>query len=94
MSKVTISEFIISLLELVEAQVHEIRESLHRSAWGLGFILVASLLLFVAFVFILWGVRLLIEPLAGEIGSYFLTALLCLILVAILAKAASWQVKK
>lgn len=94
MSKVTLSEFIISVVELVEAQFEEMRVSLHKSAWSMAFVLVSSLLLLIGFLFSLWGMKLILETYVGEIGSYFVLSVLTLILSFLVAKVATWVAKK
>lgn len=94
MSKVTISEFIISIVELADAQVDEIRLSLHKSAEGIGLLFLSVLLLLVAFIFALIGTRLLLLLLVGEIVSYFTVAVLSLLIALFIAKVASWKSKK
>lgn len=94
MSKVTISEFIISAVELIEAQVDEIRYSMHKSAEGLIFLLISALLIFTAVVFGLIGVRLLLVPVVGEVFSYFIVSVGTILVALFFMKVASWKVKK
>lgn len=94
MSKVTLSEFIISVVELVEAQFEEMRASLHKSAWSVAYILVSSLLALFGFLLALWGVKLILEKYFGEVGSYFVLSILALILSFIVAKVAGWIARK
>lgn len=94
MSKVTLSEFIISVVELVEAQFEEMRASLHRSAWSLVYILISSLLVVFGLLFSLWGIKLVLENYIGEVGSYFVLSLLTFILSFIVAKVAAWIARK
>lgn len=94
MSKTTLSEFIISVVELVEAQFEEMRASLHKSAWSLAYILVSSLLALFGFLLLLWGVKLILEKYVGEVGAYFVLSVLTLILSFIVAKVATWIGKK
>ncbi|MFP4331883.1 MAG: hypothetical protein ACLFQJ_01155 [Campylobacterales bacterium] len=94
MSKVTISEFIISVVELVEAQVDEIRYSMHKSAEGLIFLLVSALLIFTAIVFALIGIRLLFVSIVGEVFSYFIVSAGTVLVALFFMKVASWKVKK
>jgi len=94
MSKTTLSEFIISVVELVEAQFEEMRLSLHKSAWSLAYILVSSLLVLFGFLLFLWGIKLILEQYVGEVGSYFILSALTFLLAFILAKVAKWVAKK
>ncbi|MDG4812393.1 hypothetical protein P8629_05185 [Hydrogenovibrio sp. 3SP14C1] len=94
MSKVTLSEFIISVVELLEAQFEEMRLSLHKSAWSLAYILISSLLVVFGFLFSLWGVKLALEEYIGDVGSYFVVSVLTFILSFIVAKVAAWVAKK
>lgn len=94
MSKVSISEFIISIVELVDAQMDDMRISFHKSAEGVGLLLLCVLVQLVAFVFALIGVRLLLSLFVGEIVSYFIAAVLSLLIALFIAKVASWKSKK
>jgi uncharacterized membrane protein YcjF (UPF0283 family) len=94
MSKVTLSEFIISVVELVEAQFEEMRRSLHKSAWSVAYILISSLLALFGFLLSLWGIKLILEQYIGEVGSYFALSALTFLLAFIVAKVAKWIAKK
>jgi hypothetical protein len=94
MSKVTLSEFIISVVELVEAQFEEMRRSLHKSAWSVAYILISSLLALFGFLLSLWGIKLILEQYIGVVGSYFALSALTFLLAFIVAKVAKWIAKK
>ncbi|NVJ53910.1 MAG: hypothetical protein HWD90_09435 [Campylobacteraceae bacterium] len=94
MSKVTISEFIISVVELVEAQIKEVESSLVNSAKGLLIKLFALSLLVLASIFFFIGIKIWIESYLGEILAYFITALIILILALIVSKVASWKIEQ
>lgn len=94
MSKVTLSEFIISVVELVEAQFDEMRYKIHCSAKSVFAMMLTTLLIFVALVFCLLGIRVWVEFYYGEIASYFITAFITLIITLFVAKVASWKNKQ
>lgn len=94
MSKVTVSEFIISVVELIEAQIKEVESSLVSSAKGLIIKLFALSLLVLASVFFFIGIKIWIESYLGEIFAYFITALIIFILALIVSKVASWKIEQ
>lgn len=94
MSKVTISEFIISVIELIEAQIKEIESSFVNSAKGLLIKLFSLSLLVMASIFFFLGIKVWIESYLGEIFAYFITAFIILILALIVSKVASWKIEQ
>lgn len=94
MSKVTLSEFIIALLELLEAQIAEIKLSIHKSAWSVGLVILSVLAIVVGFIFVLWGMKLIFDDLVGPILSAFTVAIISLVFAYFFAKAAAWHAKK
>ncbi len=94
MSKVTISEFIISVVELIEAQIKEVESSLVSSAKGLIIKLFALSLLVLSSIFFFIGIKIWIESYLGEIFAYFITALIIFILALIVSKVASWKIEQ
>ncbi|MGB5917552.1 hypothetical protein [Arcobacter sp.] len=94
MSKVTISEFIISVIELIEAQIKEVESSFVSSAKGLMIKLFSLSLLVLASVFFFIGIKVWIESYLGEIFAYFITALIVFILALLVSKVASWKIEQ
>lgn len=94
MSKVTISEFIISVVELIEAQIKEVESSFVNSAKGLLIKLFSLSLLIMASIFFFLGIKVWIESYLGEIFAYFITAFVILILALIVSKVASWKIEQ
>jgi len=94
MSKVTVSEFIISVVELIEAQIKEVESSLVSRAKSLIIKLFALSLLVLASVFFFIGIKIWIESYLGEIFAYFITALIIFILALIVSKVASWKIEQ
>ena len=94
MSKVTVSEFIISVVELIEAQIKEVESSLVSSAKGLIIKLFALSLLVLSSVFFFIGIKIWIESYLGEVFAYFITALIIFILALIVSKVASWKIEQ
>ncbi|RXJ80179.1 hypothetical protein [Arcobacter sp. F2176] len=94
MSKVTISEFIISVIELIEAQVREIESSFVSSAKGLIIKLFSLSLLVLASVFFFLGIKVWIESYLGEIFAYLITSFIILVLALIVSKVASWKIEQ
>jgi len=93
-SKVTVSEFIISVVELIEAQIKEVESSLVSSAKGLIIKLFALSLLVLSSVFFFIGIKIWIESYLGEVFAYFITALIIFILALIVSKVASWKIEQ
>jgi len=93
-SKVTVSEFIISVVELIEAQIKEVESSLVSRAKSLIIKLFALSLLVLASVFFFIGIKIWIESYLGEIFAYFITALIIFILALIVSKVASWKIEQ
>lgn len=91
MSKVTLSDFIISVVELIEAQIDEIKISFENSAKGLILLFVSALLLFTGIIFLLLGIKVAIEFYLGEVFAYILTAFITLFTSFIIMKVASWK---
>lgn len=94
MTKVTISEFIIALLELLEVQIQEVQKQIHKSAWGVGYILISSLLFFVGILFLLWAFKLFLTIYFGEIISLVIIAILFFAGGFLFSKIASKVIKK
>ncbi|MFK2822971.1 hypothetical protein [Arcobacter sp. YIC-80] len=93
MSKVTISEFIISVVELIEAQVEEIKLSFSETLKGLILFFLAVLIFFTTIIFLLLGIKASIAIYWGEIPAYFLTALITMIIGLIILKVSAWKIK-
>ncbi|MDA3908558.1 MAG: hypothetical protein PF437_05675 [Sulfurimonas sp.] len=94
MSKVTISEFIIAVIELIEAQIKEVESSFVSSAKGLMIKLFSLSLLVMASIFFFLGIKAWIESYLGSVFAYFITALIVFILALMVSKVASWKIEQ
>lgn len=88
-----ISEFIVSVVELVEAQADDIRRSFFRSADGFLLTVTATILAIIGFIFFLIGLNFLLVSILGEIGAYFVTSFVAFVSAFIVYKVASWKVR-
>ncbi|WP_297573226.1 hypothetical protein [uncultured Campylobacter sp.] len=85
----TISEFIISACELVEAQADEIRVSFQKSLGAIIWSGLVALLCFVGFVFLIVAIFFLAKKFLGLIAALFLSsfaAFLSALLVFLIVK--------
>ena len=79
-----ISEFIVSVVELLDAQADDIRCSFLRSANSVLLNTITSVICIIGLVFFLLGLHTLLEKTIGEIWAYFacsIAAFLCSIIV-------------
>ncbi len=66
-----ISEFIVSVVELVDAQAEDIRSSFLKSANSVVLNIIVGVICILGLVFFLLGLHTLLEKTIGEIWSYF-----------------------
>lgn len=79
-----ISEFIVSVVELVDAQASDIRRSFLKSANSILLNIITGVICIIGLVFFLLGLHVLLEKTIGEIWAYFacsIAAFLCSIIV-------------
>lgn len=82
----SVSEFIISFCELIEAQTDEIRYSFEQGAKNIIVYVFLALVSFIGFIFLIIGIDLLLQTYVGEIYSKFIAAGAAFILTFILYK--------
>jgi len=66
-----ISEFIVSVVELVDAQAEDIRSSFLKSANSVVLNIIVGVICILGLVFFLLGLHTLLEKTIGEIWAYF-----------------------
>ena len=66
-----ISEFIVSVVELVDAQASDIRRSFLKSANSVLLNIITGVICIIGLVFFLLGLYVLLEKTIGEIWAYF-----------------------
>lgn len=79
-----ISEFIVSVVELVDAQASDIRRSFLKSANSVLLNIITGIICIIGLVFFLLGLHAFLEKTIGEIWAYFacsIAAFLCSIIV-------------
>ncbi len=106
MSKVTVSDFIIALLDLLEAESRAIREStelflkrqresfkeiLFASGWMVGWIVAAVASLLAAVGFLVWGLYRVFELYVSETAAPFMAGGILLLSAALFAYLAMKQ---
>jgi len=89
-SRTTLSDFIIALLDLAEAEGRLLRHSVTRTGWSLALIGVAAALLLGALLMMLWALYQFLQVRLGEPGAALLTGLAMLVPAALAAAAAQW----
>lgn len=94
MAKTTVSEFIISFIELIEIQTEEIKLSYVNSGQGLILYFFTALLFFITIIFLLLGIKIWVELNYGEVIAYFSMAFITLILSLIALRVTLWKMKK
>lgn len=90
----SLSEFIIAISELIDAQFEDMRNSLHKSMQSATLTMLASLTALVGLVFALIGANMLLSLYFGKIAAYFLTALIAFLVTLMLLLLASKKVRK
>ncbi|WP_169975640.1 MULTISPECIES: hypothetical protein [unclassified Campylobacter] len=88
-----ISEFIVSIVELVEAQADDIRHSFFKSASGFLLTVTATVLAIIGFIFFLVGLNILLVSMIGEVAAYLSTSFVAFIAAFIIYKVASWKAR-
>ena len=66
-----ISEFIVSVVELVDAQASDIRRSFLKSTNSVLLNIITGIICIIGLVFFLLGLHALLEKTIGEIWAYF-----------------------
>ncbi len=90
MSRTTLSDFIIALLDLLEAEGRALRHAVTRTGWSLAFIVVTAALLLGALALMLWAFYQFLEPRLGAPAASLITGLAMLIPAALAAVTAQW----
>ncbi|MFL1705479.1 MULTISPECIES: hypothetical protein [unclassified Campylobacter] len=88
-----ISEFLVSVVELVEAQADDIRHSFFKSADSFLILVVAHILAIIGFVFFLIGLNILLVSMFNEVAAYLTTACIAFISAFIFYRVALWKTK-
>ncbi|BDY13320.1 hypothetical protein [Hydrogenimonas cancrithermarum] len=104
MSKVTVSDFIIALMDLLEAesrafqesaelfmqrQRESLRDTLYRSGWMVGWIAAAFISLLGALAFLTWGFYRLFALYVSETAAPFVAGALLLLFALLFARFAT-----
>ncbi|MDO5045353.1 hypothetical protein [Campylobacter sp.] len=89
----SISEFLVSVVELVEAQADDIRRSFFQSADSFLILVVAHILAIIGFVFFLIGLNTLLVSLLNEVAGYLITAFIAFVSAFIFYRVALWKTK-
>lgn len=89
----SISEFIVSVVELIDAQATDIRQGFAASADAFLIKCVVAILAVVGFVFFLFGLHLLFIKFFGEMGGYFATSGVAFIISFVLYRVAKCKAK-
>ncbi len=90
MTRTTLSDFIIALLDLLEAEGRLLRHSVTRTGAVLALIGVAAALLLGALLLMLWSLYQFLEPRVGTPAAGLFTGLAMLVPAALAAFAAQW----
>ncbi len=94
MAGFSISEFLISVVELVEAQVDDIKASFVKSAGNIIALCIVAIIAVVGFIFLLLGLNLAFQTWVGKLGAYFLTSGVAFLLSFIIYMVYLWKTKK
>lgn len=94
MAGFSISEFLISAVELVEAQADDIKASFVKSAGSIIALCVVAIIAVVGFIFLLLGLNLAFQMWVGKLGAYFLTSGAAFLLSFIIYMVYLWKTKK
>jgi hypothetical protein len=89
-TRTTLSDFIIALLDLMEAEGRVLRHSVTRTGGALALIGVAAALLLGALLLMLWSLYQFLEPRVGASAASLFTGLAMLVPAALAALAAQW----
>ena len=94
MAGFTLSEFVISAVELVEAQANDIRTSFVKSAASIITLVVVAAIAIAGFIFLLLGINMAFELwVKNKMGAYFLTSGSAFILAFIVYKVSLWKTR-
>ncbi len=88
--KTTVSDLVIALFDLLEAEGRLLRQSAMNLGVGLGFVVLALIVGGVAVGFFLWGVYQLLLAWFSPAVTAFLMSLLALVLALIILGIARW----
>ena len=88
-----ISEFIVSVVELVDAQASDIRRSFLKSANSVLLNIIMGVICIIGLVFFLLGLHALLEKTIGEIWAYFACSIVAFLCSIIVYKVLSCKVK-
>ncbi len=88
-----ISEFIVSVVELVDAQASDIRRSFLKSANSVLLNIITGIICIIGLVFFLLGLHALLEKTIGEIWAYFACSIVAFLCSIIVYKALSCKAK-
>lgn len=91
MRETSISEYLIALLELVEAEGRELKRQTLKVGFSLGLILLAFGLIFTAFGFLIWGAFIFLNTqMSQQFAAFTLGGIIFLLSFAILG-IAKWK---
>ena len=94
MAGFSISEFLISVVELVEAQADDIKASFVKSTGNIIALCVVAIIAVVGFIFLLLGLNLVFQIWVGKLGAYFLTSGVAFLLSFVIYMVYLWKTKK
>ena len=89
----SVSEFIVSVVELVEAQADDIRRSFFESANGFLILVVAHILAIIGFLFFLIGLNIFLVNTFNDVVGYLATAFIAFVSAFIFYRVALWKAK-
>ena len=88
-----ISEFIVSVVELVDAQASDIRRSFLKSANSVLLNIITGVICIIGLVFFLLGLHALLEKTIGEIWACFACSIVAFLCSIVVYKALSCKAK-
>jgi uncharacterized membrane protein YczE len=91
MRETSISEYVIALLELAEAEGRELKKQTLKVGFSLGLMLVAFGLIFTAFGFLIWGLFIfLTTQMSHQLAAFTLAGIIFLVSFIVLG-IAKWK---
>lgn len=93
MRNFSISEYIISVVELVEAQANDIRKSFEKSAGRILSLSIVVSMMILGLIFLILGLYALFKIWVGEVGAYFLTSLVSFLISFIIYGIFIWKTR-
>lgn len=87
----TITEYIIAVAELIEAELRQFKKSLYKVLIAFFLLSIAAVLALIAFLYVVWGIFSFYQTLMLTYQASFATAGTLLILVALLLMWVKWQ---